>query len=235
MDKRLVFLLGVLTGGAAGATAAYFITRNRIIDQTNDILDQYAEDCKQKIQEIEDYYEGNLGDVEDLDDESDEPKNLDPEVANNDGVKKYHHYAGGFGEDSAQKVFSHVKMEDEEVTEGEKALKADVSLDDVSGIEEITEDDFLNDEENDPVTLDYDFNNDKLYWGYGTDNEEEAETRFNKSREEIIGKIWRWATDYIKDPDEGTGAAYVRNENLGKIFEVIVHFDPSQPVVEVER
>ena len=239
MDKKLAFLLGVLTGGAAGATAAYFFARNYFIDHYNIVLDQYAEDCKKKIQEIEDYYEDNLSEAVYIAKykmkDGEENQGLDPEVANNDGVKKYHHYAGGFAEDSAQKIFSQVKTEDEEVTEGEKALKADVSLDDIPGIEEITEDDFLNDEENDPVTLDYDFNEDKLYWGYGTDNEVEAEIHFSKLREEIIGKIWRWATDYIKDPDEGTGAAYVRNTNLGKIFEVIMHFDPTQPVVEVER
>lgn len=237
MDKKLVFLLGVLTGGAAGSVASYFLTRNHIIDQTNDILDQYAEDCKKKIQEIEGYYENALGEVDGLDGDDSDSSNqgLDPEVANNDGVKKYHHYSGGFGEDSAQKVFANMgkSEEDEKVTEGEKALVADKTLDDVFGIDEITEDDFLNDEEYDPVTLDYNYNLDKLYWGYGTDNEIEAEAHYGKSREELIGKIWRWAPDYIKDPDEQAGAAYVRNSNLGIIFEVIVHYDPSQPVAEV--
>ena len=120
------------------------------------------------------------------------------------------------------------------MTEGEKALVNDPTIDDVAGIEEIDEDDFLNcPDDYYQEYLRFDFNTDTLYWGFGSDNEEEAEKHFGKSRDELIGKVWRWAPDYIKDPDEMEGAAYVRNYNLNTVFEIIVSYDPEQPVKEV--
>ena len=232
-QSAIIFVAGLLTGGAAGAAISYFLTRDYYIDHFTDAMDKYAESCNERIEDIVSYYERG-GEYYEEDETVEDPR--DEICEELEGVKKYHRYSAALSDSStAQEIFAK-KVEDTEVTEGEKALVRDKSLTDVDGIVEIDEDEFLNcPEDYYQEYLRYDFNEDILYWGYGSDNEIEAEEHFGKGREELIGKLWRWAPDYVKDPDEMEGSAYVKNDNLMTYFEIVVHYDPNADVKEVSE
>lgn len=230
MNKGIIFALGALTGAAAGAVATYFLINDRFAREAEEVIDDYAKKCSDKIDEVIEYYESRGS--EDLDETPEQEVDMRDDISNNEGVKKYHHYSGGAFESGSDvgKLFA---KEDNKVTEGQKDILEKPELEDVQGVDEITEDEFLEgSEEYSPITLDYFFNTDTLLFGYGTDNEDIAETVYNKTRSELIGNIWRWAPDYIKD-DSGVGSAYVRNSNLMKDFEILIHYDPNEDVVEV--
>ena len=233
MNKEIIFGIGGLVLGAAAGAAGMYLYKNREIkdltDELNDMMDEInmlkhpvlgkairtAEEMEKQIEE-----DSNVDDPED--DEEPEPE----------GVKKYHHYKATGGVSSVQALFE----KEGDVTEGQKALKDDPKLmdyDDIVGLEEINDVEFLELQEKDydPVYLDYDGNQDTLVWGKDTDTETIAESKFGLGRNALIGPCWRWFTDYIPE-GEGTGAFYIKNDNLKKVFEVVVHYDPEGEVVE---
>lgn len=231
MNNGVSFLLGLVVGAAAGGTAVYFVTKNKIEDRAADEIESYAQYAEEKIDRIRSKFEGPKETK--TEESSDEDPVQEEEIPEH--AKKYHKYSKATGE-TAQSVFEKktVEKEIEEVTEGQKAIKKNPKLKDIDGIEELNEDDLLKYEEDEnfsTVYLDYDVNTDELMWGSGTDNELIAEAKFNKGREELIGQFWRWAPDYV-DAETGVGSFYVLNKNINKLFVVTVHFDEDGEFVE---
>lgn len=224
MNKGIIFAIGAVVGGAAGVIGMYFFNKKNEDDYINEINDliEENENLRHYIDELEDDA------IDDLDDE--EPVELEEQ----EGVKKYHHYKTESSGMGVQALFE--KKENEDVTEGQKALKKDpkaMDYADIQGLEEIDEDTFLELQQKDyePVYLDFDANQDIIYWGRETDSECMAEAKFGVGRNALIGPAWRWFTDYIPE-GENDGAFYIKNDNLMKVFEVICHYDPEGEVVE---
>ncbi len=222
MNKTLTFVLGLLTGAAAGSTATYFLVKRIIEEKAAEEIEAYAEHCEERIQRIMDKMtDGEEEEVSGDDDEPDE----DPEIKNNEGVKKYHHYSGPLSSDGDRSVFKDEKKEKEVTTD--EVIKKWAEEDAENKIFEVTENEFLeaDDEENDyhRETVDYFFYGDRevAYWGYNTDNQGTVEQKFGKPLKDLIGHAHQYLIDYTGE--DGIGAAYFRNDDLQIIFEVIIH------------
>lgn len=247
MNNKIIFAIGLLTGAGIGSVAAYFGLKRHFEDLVDQEIDDYAQSCTERINDIISYYEGEKPAEEALEEDSDEEEAPEPEeYRHNEGVKKYHHYANS-SDDNIQSVFSkdnvkevagavrfktdEERKEESEVTEGQKDILKRPQLEDIAGIEDdITEDEFdvLDDNEYTKVYLQYDINEDKL-----TTNEGElAEEAYAKPRHELIGNSWRWATDYVQDGNR-SGFFFIKNDNLKLAFEIEALFDPNAPMVEV--
>lgn len=229
MNKGIIFAIGTVFGAAAGAAGMWFYNKKK--------EDAYIDEINELIKENEDlnHFIDNLPEDDMEDDEEDDEDPVEPardDLDEMDGVKKYHHYKA----ESGMGVQALFEKKETDVTEGQKARKENPKLlnyEDVVGLDEINEMEFLEYQEKDydPVYLNYDGNEDILLWGKDTDSESMAEAHFSLKRDALIGPAWRWFTDYIKDED-GTGAFYVKNDNLKKVFEVVVEYDPEGDVVE---
>lgn len=238
MNNRVIFAIGVLAGAGIGSVATYFGLKRHFQTVVDQEIDDYAERCSERIEDIISYYEGGKDAEESLEEDSEPEEAPEPEeYRHNEGVKKYHHYANS-SDDNVQSVFSkdnikevagavRFKSEEEKVTEGQKDILKRPELEDVPGIEELDEDEFdnLDDDRYTRVYLQYDANEDKLF----TNDGDIAEEAYAKLRHELIGNCWRWATDYV---DKG-GMFYIQNDNLMVAFAVEVQFDPDAEMVEV--
>ena len=214
------FVLGITVGLGLGTAAGYILSKKKAERQIDEEIEAYAEYAEAKIEHMKSLIEA--GSIE-------EPERVDEEVQKNEGVKKYHHQEEGISSLSERKPFG---------THETKAAE-EKNMFEVEGIEEITDEEFVNtyiDPKDGPyenVVLDLlwtgteedeDWDN-HLYWGYGTDNEclamEKSEYK-NCSMTDILGETWRWCNDYILE-EEGVGSFYVRNHNLKQDIECIVH------------
>lgn len=211
------FAIGLSVGMAIGGLAAYLYAKNKYENVIEDEIEAYAEYAETKIEHMKQLVaDGNID---------------DEEVRSNEGVKKYHNMEEGISTLMERKPFGNEETKEEE--------KGKMMLEEISGIEEITAEDFINtfvDPENGPydqVTLDLiwtgveedDEWDNHLFWGYGTDNECLAMMKpeyKTLSITDILGNTWRWCNDYL-DEDEGLGSFYVRNHNLGQDIECVVH------------
>ncbi len=226
--ESIIFGIGGLILGAAAGAAGMYLYKNRevndLTDEINGMMDEInilKHPVLREAIKVTEEMEQQI--------EVDDPEDEEPE---SEGVKKYHHYKATGGVSSVQALFE----KEGDVTEGQKALKDDpklINYDDIVGLEEINDEEFLEWQEKDyePVYLDYDGNQDTLVWGKGTDTETIAESKFGLRRNALIGPCWRWFTDYIPEGEE-TGAFYIKNDNLKKVFEVVVHYDPEGEVIE---
>ena len=228
MNKGIIFVAGLLTGGALGSVATYFITKKSADAKAEEEIEAYAEYADAKIEHLKRLIDGNDEAPEE------EMKEEDEEVANNEGVKKYHHQDESIASLAGRQPFGKKESKEKEML-GEKNEK----------FEEISEEEFLKtyvgptDGPYDKVTLDllwtgiednpHDWEN-QLYWGYGTDNEILAMMKPEyKGLEmtDILGDMWRWCSDYLLDEPDGelnaVGAFYVRNHKLHQDIECIVH------------
>lgn len=247
MNNKIIFAIGLLTGAEIGSVATYFGLKRHFDNLFDQEIDNYAKLCTERINDLVSYYEGGAAaerELEDSDDESEESETPEPEEYRyNEGVKKYHHYANS-SDDNIQSVFSkdnvkevagavrfktdEERREESKVTEGQKDILKRPQLEDVVGIDDdITEDEFdaLDDDEYTKIYLQYDCNQDKLVTNEG----ELAEEAYAKSRHELIGNSWRWATDYA----EKDGFFFVKNDNLKLAFQIEALFDPNEEMVEV--
>ena len=239
MNNRVIFAIGLLAGAGIGSVAAYFGLKRHFEDLLDQEIEEYANRCTERIEDIINYYEGGKDAEEALEDSDDEPEEApEPEeYRHNEGVKKYHHYANS-SDDNVQSVFSkdnvkevagavRFKTEEEKVTEGQKDILKRPQLEDVPGIEELDADEYdnLDDDRYTRVYLQYDVNEDKLFTNEG----DIAEEAYAKQRHELIGNSWRWATDYV---DKGN-MFYIENDNMMIGFAIEVIFDPNAPMVEV--
>lgn len=232
MNKGIAFVLGTLVGSGIGAGIAAYILKDKYEREACDMIDEYHDRCEERILKIMEAYgvkdEDLESDSESSDNTEDAPVDPRDDFSNNEGVKKYHHYAGP--------AFTNAKVKGviNDMTKGQEDCKKYPGIDNCPDyIEEITEDDFIVDEkEFDDIHMVYDFNTDRLLMNPDTEDEIEAEEQLHASRTEIIGNMWKWSSDYLSD-DDGTGAFYVRNKRIMKDIEVIVRYDPNQYVVEI--
>ena len=240
MNNKAVFAIGCTLAAAAGSVVTYILTKNYYTNFMIDALDKMSDACQEKIDQLVDYYEG--GEESDDSEESEDPAEPE-EFRNNEGVKKYHQYSNGtFGSDSVQSIFSkdnvkevagavRFKTEEEKVTEGQKEVLKRPKLEDApNGVDEITSEEFddLDDDQYTRVYLQYNINTDELV----TNDGELAEEAYAKTRGELIGNCWRWATDYWNE-EESEGDFYIKNDNLMVAFQVGLIFDPEAEMVEV--
>lgn len=224
MNNGAVFAIGALVGAAAGSVATYFIVKEKFEQKAADEIEAYAEHAEERLQN---YISSHFSDAEIDPDDSEEsnrggadvPVDDEDAIERNPGVKKYHHYQSGF-----------IPEKEEEVTEGQKDILEHPELDDVFGVDEITSEEFdlLDDDEYTRVYLSYNANTDELK----TNEDEIAEEAYSKTRSELIGNCWRWATDYF-DESSGEGDFWIKNDNLKIAFQVGIIFDPDAEMVEV--
>ena len=227
MNKGVIFAAGALIGAAAGSVITYFAVRNHFDEAAADAIEKYAEYAEEKIQKALDSLHDDF--VDDGDEEEDPDDDTVRAVKDNrvwseddeESIKKYHHYIPEQQSVSANGIFE--KGKENKVTEGEKALKKTPERRDDPNIREIDEVEANNYE---AIPLTYLYPQDELYWGYDTDTRELAESHFGRDREEIIGQLWRWATDYT-DGETGVGYTYVKNDKMGLVFsiEIVVDLD----------
>lgn len=222
MNKGLVFVLGILAGAAGGSVATYFITKDHFEQKAAEEIEAYAEHAEERLQNyISSHYEEDLDDLDSPEPaikSTNVPVKDEDVISHNPGVKKYHHYNGGFEETA---------KEETDVTEGQKDILQRPELEDVPGVEELDSEEFdlLDDDEYTRVYLQYNANTDELT----TNDGEIAEEAYAKTRSELIGNMWRWATDYAEKEED----LYVKNDNLKIAFEVGIMFDPDLEMVEV--
>ena len=218
MNKTVAFILGVVLGGAAGAAATYYISK-----------DKFESDKDEELAEMEEYYEERykkklnslnhpktIKTVPDEVEGTDKDLREDEKVASNKGVKKYHHDNGLesaygaariFGEDAKPKKKKESKLINE-ISEQE-FLNAE------NGYDKHTVDVFISNEDEEPEIVGI--------WAYETDNEEAVDKRFGKSIEQLLnGRTYDDLCAYIED-GEDIGQLYLKNDELMIDFEFVVH------------
>ena len=216
MKKSILYFgLGFLTGGAAGAIGAYFGTKAYLDAKHEEDLESYAEHCEERVEKIRNERRGNI--LEEAREAMTRTNNPEEEkIENNAGVKRYHHATGldsGYG---ANNVFGKVSDAVEEAKDSKL-------------INDIDEDEFMNQENGyEKQTLDIFLGDDRDIfgvWGYGTDNEDDADRKWGKPTSELIGTAHTYdellAT--TKESEDGIGILYVRNDELKIDFELVVH------------
>lgn len=221
MNKTTYFVLGTVFGAVAGSVTTYFATKRVFAQKAAKAIEDYAEYADDKIQQKIDRLNELINkDAEEvLDEENEEPE------AENEGVKVYQNqYAPQMTleELANRRKETGAKNEVIEATEDKEKVTVHNFPD---GIEEVDEETYLADDEYERTTLHYVFHEDKLYYGYETDNEELATDFYDvTSKDDIIGPVWRWASDYT-DGESGIGCTYIKNDNLETVFEVIFNVD----------
>lgn len=221
-----IFVLGLVTGLAAGGAATYFYTKKKLADKVDEEIEAYAEYTEAKLEHYR-----KLAECASSVPESEEERSNDEEVQNNEGVKKYHHQ-----DESISSLMERKPFGKKETEEKEMAGTWDQPTDDII---EITGDEFLKtytDPKSGPydkVTLDLLFDGEtedndwdnQLYWGYGTDNEMLAMLKPEYKTcaiSDILGQVYRWCIDYVNE-DEMVGSFFVRNHILHQDIECVVH------------
>lgn len=219
MNKGIIFVLGVVTGAIAGGVGTYFMVKDHYISETADIIDEYAQHCEERIEEMKLKYCGDAC----LEETEKNPKECisavehgEEAITNNEGVKKYHHSVK-----HTDSLNVPIKEEKTNVTEGEKAIKLEEQgVPRKNQVYEITEDQYcLEAQMYDKVNLEYYCEDDMLMC---VDPEEMAETHYNIGREELIGDSWRLGQDYIPDGAD-CGSIFVRNDSMSMDFEIVVY------------
>lgn len=219
MSKSVLYFgLGILTGGAAGAIGSYFVTKSILDAKHEEDIEAYSEHCEERVERFKEENEDlkkKLGVIKDpvvkYSNNPDEEK-----IENNAGVKRYHHSTGldsGYGSNN---VFG-------------KANEAVKEAKDSKLINDIDEEEFMNQENGyEKQTLDIFLGDDRDIfgvWGYGTDNEDDADRKWGKPTSELIGTAHTYdellAT--TKKTEDGIGILYVRNDELKIDFELVIH------------
>ena len=218
--KVLYFVAGLITGASAGSVATYFLVKEKFAAENDEDMENYAEHCEERIaryKEENEELKKHLGAIKDpvakLADNPEEAK-----IASNEGVKKYHHDNGLSSKYGDNHVFEKIADKPEE----EKDSKL---------INDIDEDEFMN-QENDyeKQTIDVFLGDDKYMcgvWGYGTDNEDDADRKWGKELPQLIGEshTYEELLTYCEKSEDGIGLAFVRNDEMMIDFELVIHDD----------
>lgn len=224
MNKTTYFVLGTVFGAVAGSVITYFATKKFFAQKAAEAIENYAEYADDKVQQKLDRLNELIN--EDAEEALEEPEPEEDVTSVEEGVKVYQsQYVPQITlEELAEKRKDKVVVEQiREVTGEEKKPVTVHNFPD--GIEEVEEDVYLGDSEYDRATLHYVFHEDKLYYGFETDNEELATDFYDvTSKDDVIGPVWRWSS-YYTDEETGIGVTYVKNDNLETIFEVIFNVD----------
>ena len=223
MNKSvLYFAIGIITGAAGGSITTYFLVKEKFAAENDEDMENYAEHCEERIgkykNEIAELKE-QLGVIKEGPGQS--PILHDPDeekIASNEGVKKYHHDNGLSSKYGDNHVFEKIADKPEE----EKDSKL---------INDIDEDEFMN-QENDyeKQTIDVFLGDDKYMcgvWGYGTDNEDDADRKWGKELPQLIGEshTYEELLTYCEKSEDGIGLAFVRNDEMMIDFELVIHDD----------
>ena len=227
MNKSvLYFTIGLVTGGAAGATATYFITKEKFAIQNEEDMENYAEHWEGKVSKLKDEIKDLKGKLGLIKDPVAKPAE-DPEeavIARNEGVKKYHHDNGLNSKYGDHDVFGANAEKAQEALKEIKEKEKDSKL-----ISDIDEDEFMNQENGyEKQTIDVFLGDDKYMcgiWGYGTDNEDDVDRKWGKDLEDLIGRSHTYdeLLSYCKQSDDGIGLAFVRNDEMMIEFELVIH------------
>lgn len=220
MSKGLYFGLGAILGAAGGSVATYFLTKEMFAQQAAEDIEAYAEHCEERIERLTLEMKGMKKMEEDFDndEESEAPLTNDPNedaINRNEGVKKYHHSNGLESAYGTNQIF--------EKTE-HKLKEKDSKL-----ISDIDEDEFMNQENGyEKQTIDVFLGDDKYMcgvWGYGTDNEDDADRKWGKPLEDLIGRSHTYdeLLSYCEGSEDDIGLAYVRNDEMMIEFELVIH------------
>lgn len=223
MNKTATFTLGAVLGAIGGSIGTYFIVKEMFAQQASEEIERYAEHCEERIERFRlEYVGANIDDVEDTSEEklTDDP---DEEVINkNEGVKKYHHRPDSISSYGTNNIFERIQSEKDR-SEIKKQIK------DSKLISDIDEDEWMNEENGyDKQTLDIFLGDDKDIfgiWGYQTDNEDDADRKFGKPTQELIGSAHTYEEllSYCEESEDGIGVTYVRNDELKIDFELVIH------------
>lgn len=213
MNKSAYFAIGTILGAVGGSVATYFLTKEMFENYASEEIERYAEHCEERIARLT---EGD--DEKEEETEEPEAKGLDPEdeaINSNAGVKKYHHQLDSISSYGANNIF----------------VKEEKKPKDSKLINDIDEDEFMNNENGyEKQTLDIFLGDDNYIcgiWGYETDNEEDAEKKWNRKLSELIGSghTYDELVSYCKDSEDGIGLIYVKNDELMIDFELVIHDD----------
>lgn len=218
--KVLYFVAGLITGASAGSVTTYFLVKEKFAAENDEDMENYAEHCEERIaryKEENEELKKHLGVIKDpvakLADNPEEAK-----IASNEGVKKYHHDNGLSSKYGDNHVFEKIADKPEE----EKDSKL---------INDIDEDEFMNQENGyEKQTIDVFLGDDKYMcgvWGYGTDNEDDADRKWGKELPQLIGEshTYEELLTYCENSEDGIGVAYVRNDEMMIEFELVIHDD----------
>ena len=232
MNKPIIFTLGAIVGAAGGSVATYFLTKEMFAQQAAEEIEAYAEHCEDRIENFK--LKAYGAEVEDKEDnngsESEAPLTNDPNedaINRNEGVKKYHHNDGIDSMYSANKIFASSQNEKEKV-EVKKEIHEVAPVKESKLINDIDEEEWMRENGYTKQTLDIFLGDDEDIfgvWGYGTDTEEDADRKWGKPTEDIIGRHHTYdeLLSYCKDSDDGIGLAYVKNDELMIDFELVIH------------
>lgn len=219
MNKTTYFVLGTVFGAIAGSVTTYFTTKRVFAQKAAKAIEDYAEYADDKIQQKID----RLNKL--INDDAEEALDEDDSTEIEEGVKVYQsQYAPQITleELAERRKETGVKNEVIEATDDKEKVIVHNFPD---GIEEVDEETYLADDDYTRTTLHYVFHEDKLYYGYETDNEELATDFYDvASKDDVIGPVWRWSSDYT-DGESGIGVTYIKNDNLETVFEVLFDVD----------
>ena len=225
MNKNvLYFTIGLVTGGAAGATATYLLTKEKFAIQNEEDMENYAEHWEGKVtklkSEIKDLKE-KLGLIKDpVVKPADDPE--EAKIARNEGVKRYHHDNGLNSKYGEHDIFG-------ANAEASEKARRELKEKDSKLISDIDEDEFMNQENGyEKQTIDVFLGDDKYMcgvWGYGTDNEDDADRKWGKPLEDLIGRAHTYEEllTYCDKSEDGIGLAFVRNDEMKIEFELVIH------------
>lgn len=219
MKKELLyFTIGLLTGAGAGATATYFLTKDRIQASCEEDMECYADHCDERIEryreEIADLKK-QLGVIKDpVARVSEDPE--EAKISRNEGVKKYHHENGLASKYGENHVFEKV---------ADKPEEKDSKL-----INDIDEDEFMRENGYEKQTIDVFLGDDKYMcgvWGYQTDNEDDVDRKWGKPLEDLIGRAHTYdeLLSYCEGREDGIGLAWIKNDEMKIDFELVIHDD----------
>lgn len=219
MNNGVIFGLGFATGALAGGVSAYLLAKRSIEKSADEEIDRYKKYMQNKMDHLKSEIGKLTEDDEDEDQEEEKPKS---------GKYKFVDQVATTITDTYNTVFQKGEKKGKKEMDKYPTDNLDKEIaENNPGIEEISEEEFGTGDY-DTEQLDYIFEDDDLFYMYGTDNEMMAEAAYNvNNKNAIISEYWRWAPDYVKNEEEGVGSFFVRNHNLKKDFEVVVHMEPS--------
>lgn len=213
MKKNILyFIAGLVTGAGAGATATYFIVKDKLAAEAEEEIEAYADHCEERIARIRADHKA-IEEVEEV------HRSNDPEeekINRNEGVKKYHHDNGLASKYGENHVFEKIV----EKPEKEKDSKL---------INDIDEEEFMNEENGyEKQTIDVFLGDDKYMcgvWGYQTDNEDDVDRKWGKELPELIGESHTYdeLLSYCEKSEDGIGLVWVKNDEMKIDFELIIH------------
>lgn len=222
MNNLTVGIIGFVGGVAAGGVGAWLITKNVMQKRNDEELAEAHARYREKLKKMDIPVEEDEEESEEDSDDEDNPDQPEDKIDKNAGVKRYWKPVD---KTPLEEEFNKVVKETRDMTENERAAELDPSMDEIPGIQVISEDEYTTDQGYEKLSLQYFCGDDALQLlnpdGTTGDNADKY-FRVEKHadiREEVVGKYLRWAPDYIV-PGGTNGYLYVKNDNLKMELEI---------------